>query len=153
RVRRRVHHAERHQELAVGRELADRVVAVVGAVDALVRTDGDAVGPVREVTLAPGVEEVALAVVDDDGMVAAADQVHAHLGVDGDARDVTVLVALGQLRPALDHAIAQLGLTHDDSSSARQPRAATAASASNYGRDTAASQGAPSRRPSLADWK
>jgi len=71
------------------------VIAVVRAVEHLVRPDADAVGPVRELALAPGAQEPAAGIVDDDGVVAAADQEDAILGVHRHARHVAVLVALG----------------------------------------------------------
>src|SRR2546425_392070 len=107
RIGRRVQGPERREQLAVGRELPHRVVAVVRAVDHVVRADGDAVRAVGELALAPGPEEVAGLVVDDDGVVTAADQIDPILGIDGDPRDVAVLVAGGKLLPALDDLIAQ----------------------------------------------
>ena len=45
--------SDRHQQRAVGRELPDRVIAVVGAVDHVIRTDGDPMRARREDVLAP----------------------------------------------------------------------------------------------------
>ena len=50
--------------------------------------------------------EVPLAVVDDDRVLAAADQVDAALRVDGDPGHVPVLPGGGQLLPALDDLVA-----------------------------------------------
>ena len=47
-IRRGVEHAERHQKLAFGRELADGVIAVVGAENRAVRSYGDTVRAIRE---------------------------------------------------------------------------------------------------------
>ena len=115
---RRVHGPERHEELPVRRELPHGVVAVVRAVEHLVRADGDAVGPVGKLASAPGAQELARAVVDDDRMIAAADQEDAILRVDGHARDVAVLVPRRQLLPAWDHLVAQRLRLH----AARPPR-------------------------------
>ena len=106
-VGRLVHGAEREQQLALRGELPHRVVAVVGAVDAAVRADGDAVGPVGELALAPRGEELARVVVDHDRVVAATDQEDAVLRVHRHARHVAVLVALGELLPALDDLVRQ----------------------------------------------
>ena len=107
RVGGRVHRPQRHQQLAARRELPDRVIAVVGAEDGVVRTDRDPVGPVGEVALAPRAEELAVLVVHDDRVIAATDQEHAVLEVDGDARDVPMLVARRQLLPTLDDLVLQ----------------------------------------------
>src|SRR4030095_11137477 len=90
------------EELAVRRELPDGVVAVVRRVHGVVGADRDAVRPVREVALAPGVDELSARVVNDDRMVAAADQEDAVLQVAGNSGDVTVLEPLGQLLPTFD---------------------------------------------------
>src|SRR5262245_1380823 len=106
-VRGLVHGTQGHQELALRRELPHGVVAVVGAVEALVGADGDAVGAIGELALAPRAQELAVAVVCDDRVVTAADEVDAVLGIDRHARHVAVRVALRQLLPALDHLIRQ----------------------------------------------
>src|SRR5437867_4096398 len=62
RVRGLVHGAERHQELALRRELPHGVVAVVRAVQKAVRTDGDAVRAQGELSLAPRRVQIALVV-------------------------------------------------------------------------------------------
>src|SRR3989442_14997283 len=56
-VGRLVHGAEREEQLALRRELPDRVVTVVRAEDGVVRSHADAVRPEREVSLAPRAEE------------------------------------------------------------------------------------------------
>src|SRR5437867_3469701 len=106
-VRGLVHGAERQQELALRRELPHGVVAVVRAVEEPVRADGDAVGAQGELPLAPRAQEVALPVVDDDRMIAAADQVDAILAVDRDARDITMGIAARKLLPPFDDPVAQ----------------------------------------------
>ena len=91
--------AQRHQELAVGRELAHGVVEVVGAPDMVVPVDEDAVRA-RENALAPGIQEAAVLVEHDHRMGAAIEDVDPVLGIDGDARDLDERPALGQLLPA-----------------------------------------------------
>src|SRR5262249_62375789 len=70
-----------------------------------VRRDGDAMGAQGKLPIAPGPQEVAFLIIDDDRMIAAADQVDAILAVDGYPRDVAVRVALRQLLPAFDDRI------------------------------------------------
>src|SRR5262245_13476261 len=101
-----IHGAQREQQLALGRELAHGVIAVVGAVQHLVRPHRDAVGAVGELTLPPRAQELALLVVDDDRMIAAADQEHAILAIDGDPGHVAVDVPGRKLLPALDDLVA-----------------------------------------------
>src|SRR5262249_13352536 len=98
----RVHRPHREQQLALGRELADRVIAVVGAEDGVVGADGDAVGAIGEIALAPRAEELAAVVVRADRMIAAADEEHAVLEVHGHTGDISVLPASRQLLPSLD---------------------------------------------------
>src|SRR5712692_11541359 len=107
RVRGGVRRAERHEQLAFRREATHRVVSVVGAPHRAVRGGGDAVGAVGEIPLAPGADEVALAVVHDDGVITAADQEDAVLAVDRHPRHVAMLVARRKLLPALDHSVGQ----------------------------------------------
>ncbi len=99
------------------------MVAVVGAEHRVVRADRDAVGAVGEVALAPRPEEVALAVVAEDGMIAPADQEDPILQVDGHPGHVAMRKPLRQLLPALDHLVTQpTHRRHCRSSSARFAR-------------------------------
>ena len=73
--------AQRQQQFAVGRELANGVVEIVGAVDDIVRAlairpDRDAVRP-HEQTLAPRTQEGAVRSEDADRMLAAVKDVNA----------------------------------------------------------------------------
>ena len=108
RVGRRVHDAHGHQQLALGRELAHGVIAVIGAEDRAVGMNTDAVRAVSEIAFAPGAYEIAFLVVNDHRVFAAADEIHAVLAVDGHPRHVAVSVALGQLLPSLDDGILDL---------------------------------------------
>jgi hypothetical protein len=76
------------------------VVAIVGAIDHVVGPDGDAVRAARELAFAPRAQKSTGAVVDDDRVVGTADQVDVVVGVDGDAGDIRVFPARGQLLPA-----------------------------------------------------
>ena len=99
--------ADGEQHLAVGRALAHRVVAVVGAVEIVVGVDVQAVRA-REQPLAPALDEAAVAVQHHHRVLAAIEHVDAVLAVDRDRADVGQIPAVGQLRPVFDHAIAML---------------------------------------------
>src|SRR5262249_36775718 len=78
------------------------VIAVVGEPQRLVRSHVQAVRPVED-ALAPGAEEVALAVEHHHGMPSAIESIHAVLGVDAHRGHVGVeLLAGWQLRPPGD---------------------------------------------------
>ena len=104
-VRRRVHDSERHEQLALRRELPDGMVAVIRAEDRAVGADGDAVGASRKLTLAPRAQKVAVLIVHEDRVVPTADEVHAVLTVHRHARHVPVRIPCGQLLPSLDNGI------------------------------------------------
>ena len=61
-----------------------------------------------EITLAPGAQKIALAVVDDDGVLATADQKYTVFLIDGHTRHIPMCETLGQLLPALDHLVLHL---------------------------------------------
>src|SRR5262245_61705687 len=103
------------QQGASGRELSNGMIAVVGGKDSPIGGDVDARRAHGEITLAPGAQEVALAVVDDYEVLATADQKYAVLLIDGHTRHIPMckalgqlLPALGQLLPALDHLVLHL---------------------------------------------
>ena len=100
-------HADGEVDLALGRAAAHAVVAVVGAVEVVVRIDVQAVRALED-ALAPGAQEVALPIEHHHGVLAAIEDVDLVLAVDGDGADVHELPAVGQLGPVLDHAIAML---------------------------------------------
>ena len=87
--------ADGQQHLAVGGALAHRVVAVVGAVEIVVRVD---VQPVRAVEqpFAPASDEAAVAVQHHHRVLAAIEHIDAVLAVDRDRRDVGQVPAVGQ---------------------------------------------------------
>ena len=86
------------------------MIAVVGAEDRAVRSDVDAVRAKGEVAFAPRALEVALLIVDDHGMVAAAHEINAVFAVHGDARHVLVDITFRQLLPAFDDGILILAM-------------------------------------------
>ena len=94
--------AEGHEELAVGVVFADDVQAVVDAEDGVVGGDVDAVGTGAELAFAPSAQEVAVAVEDDDGVLAAVEEVDIVLGVDGDTGDIDEAPVVGDLGPVVD---------------------------------------------------
>src|SRR5262245_947001 len=70
------------EQLAVQRELLDRVQTIVYTVHVLVRADMDAVCARAEQTLAPGAQKIALVVKDDDWVLAAVEDIDVVLGID-----------------------------------------------------------------------
>jgi hypothetical protein len=95
RIRRRVHDPKGHEELALGGELADSMITVVRAEDRAVRADRDAMGAGRKLPFAPGTEKVPLLIIDEDGVIPAANEVDAVLAIHRHTRHVPVRVARG----------------------------------------------------------
>src|SRR5690606_10783946 len=91
-------------------EVAEVIHQVHDVVD-----DGDAVGTDVD-AFAPRLEEATIAVVDDDRVLAAVEDVDAVLGVGGNAGDVAVLPALRQLLPVLVQLVAKVSLSEDHAS-------------------------------------
>ncbi len=104
--RRLVGYPDGQQHLAVEAAFAHRVVAVVGAVDRLVRPHMDAMRAIEE-TLAPGAQKFAVAVEDDHRVLAAIEDVDIVLGVDADPRNFLQRPAIGQSSPPIGNAIAE----------------------------------------------
>ena len=104
---------DRQQDLAVERALADRVVAVVGAVEQLIRPDMDAVGALEH-ALAPGPQEVAVAVEHDHRVFAAVEDIDVVVAVDAHRADLLQAPSVGQLAPALLDPIAVLAAAQND---------------------------------------
>src|SRR5882724_9668319 len=84
-----------------------RMVAVIGAVEMIVRVD---VQPMRaaEQAFAPASDEIALAVEHDHRMGATIEDVDAILAVDRNGSNVGEIPTVRQLRPVLHHAVAML---------------------------------------------
>ena len=85
--RRLARRAERQQHLAVERASAHRVIAVVGQEHGVVGRDMQAVGA-REQALAPGAQEIALAVEHHHRVFAAIEHVDVVLPVDAHRADL-----------------------------------------------------------------
>src|SRR6266487_278213 len=103
--------------LALRSELPHGVLEIVGEPHGSVGIDGDAVGA-PHLSFAPGAEELAVTIEDDDGVLAPREAEDVVLGVDGDARDLDEVPPLRQLAPALD----RLEVHQEDSSKARSMR-------------------------------
>ena len=98
--------ADRQQHLAVERALADRVVAVIGQPDRVVRRHEDAVRA-QEHALAPAPQEIALAVEHAHRMLAAVEGIDVVVFVDPDRRDIGVEFHAGrQFGPAIIYLVA-----------------------------------------------
>src|SRR5712692_5388862 len=89
------------EQLTLRRELPHGVLEIVGEPHGSVGIDGDAVGA-PHVSLAPGANELAVAVEDDDGMLAPREAEDIVLGVHGYARDLHEVPAVRELAPAID---------------------------------------------------
>jgi len=96
--------ADLEEHLALRGALAHEVAAVVGAVQDVVRVDMQAVRT-RKGALAPGAQEVSVAVEHDHRVLAAVERIDAVLAVHRHRGDVLELPALGQLAPAFDHPV------------------------------------------------
>ena len=96
-----VRDAEGEQDRAVQRALADRMVAVVREVNRIVGPHRHRVRP-AEHPVAPRPHVAPIALEDREGMLAAAEDVHAVAPVDADAGDFLERPSVGQPRPILD---------------------------------------------------
>ena len=105
--RRLAGHTDGELDLAGGRASAHGVIAVIGAVEIVVRIDVQAVRALED-ALAPGAQEVALAVEHHHGVLAAIEHVDLVLAVDGDSADIHELPLVRKLGPVLDYPIAML---------------------------------------------
>jgi len=86
------------QDFSIECALAHGVVAIVGAIDRVVRPHADAVGTVEN-SFSPGFEEISLAIEHTHRMLAAIEDVNAILPVYSDRANIAELPASGQLRP------------------------------------------------------
>ncbi len=99
--------AQHLQHVALVVEDADGVITVVGAIEAVVLVNEDAVG-CMEHTFTPCVQEPTLLVEDNDRMGAPVEDIDVVAGVDGDAGDLDEGPAIRQLLPSLDDLVLQL---------------------------------------------
>ncbi len=98
--------AEGQQHPALEGAFAHRVVAVIGQKHGVVRGHVDAVRPVKD-ALAPGAQEVAVAVEHHHRVRAAAEGIDVVVPVDPDRGDVGIpFPAIGQLGPIVDDLVA-----------------------------------------------
>src|SRR5437667_1563608 len=98
--------AQRQQEPAVGRELADGVIAIVGTVDSLIRPDEDTVRPCEQ-PFSPRGQPCAVAVKDQHRMGTAVEDVDAVPPVGGHGGDFRPAPAIGQFGPRIIRFIAK----------------------------------------------
>ena len=94
--------ANGHDELALGVELEDAVGLAFGAPDVVFIVDEDAVGVLDDI-FTPGGEEVAVAIEDDEGMLAARVDKDAVLRIAGDRGYPAELPPCGQFCPVFDY--------------------------------------------------
>ncbi len=99
--------AQHPHQLPLGRELLHGVVEIVGAIHRVVRTDRDPVRS-REEVLSPRADESAVAVEDDDGMVAPVEDEDPVVRVGRDAGDLDETPTIGQRPPAFTRLEARL---------------------------------------------
>src|SRR5262249_8540130 len=92
--------ADLQQDLTVQGALPDRVIAVIGQPDRLVRRHMHAMRAVENV-LAPGPQKIAVAVEHDHRMLTAVEAVHMILPIHAHAGDVAKTPAFRQFRPTL----------------------------------------------------
>src|SRR5438309_1217395 len=90
--------AQAQQELAVGRELADCVVAIVGTVDSIIRSDENAMRPCEQ-PLSPRGQPSAVPVKDQHRMGTAVEDVDAIPAVGGHGGDFRPAPAIRQFGP------------------------------------------------------
>ncbi len=92
------------QDLPVERALAHRVIAIVGEVDRVVRRE---VQPMRmlEDALAPGAQDIAVAVENDHRMVAAVKRIDIVVAIDAYRGDIVQAPIRGPFCPAFHRAV------------------------------------------------
>ena len=104
--------AEGHQQFTLEAELLHGVADIVGEEHVVVGVDVDAVRT-GELAIAPGADEVAVGIEDDQGFIAAIENVDAVLRIGGDAGDVDVVVSAGHLAEAGDGAVLEIAFADD----------------------------------------
>ena len=104
--------ADLQQYLAVQCAFAHGVVAVIGAIQRLVRADMQPVRPVEQV-FAPGIQQVAVAVEHDHRVLAAIEDIDPVLRVDRHRRDILEGPAGRQFRPVGLHPVGVSAVADD----------------------------------------
>ncbi len=111
--RRLVRDADGQQHLAVNSAFAHGMVAIVGAIEIVVRIDVQSMRP-GEQAFAPAPDKIAFAVEHHHRMGTAVEHVDAVLAVDRDRSNVREIPPLRQFCPVLHHAVAMLGGAEND---------------------------------------
>src|SRR5712691_2447284 len=105
--------AQGHEQLAIQGKFLHRMYAVIHTVDHIIRADMDAMRAGAEHPLAPGAQEVAVAIKDNHRVLAAVEDVHVVLGVHRDASHVDKLPARRELFPIFHRGKEQHATTDD----------------------------------------
>ena len=106
-------YADLHQHAALGRQAPNRMVTIIGAVNRSVRSDVYAVR-VGEDVLAPGPQEIALAVEHHHWMGSAVEYEYVVALIDPDRGDFVKRPAGRQLRPVTIDAVAERAFSQND---------------------------------------
>src|SRR5271165_414763 len=104
--------ADLPQDLAVEGAFSHAMGAVVGHVEAVVRTHVQAVRA-RPQPFAPGTQKIAVAIENHHRVLAAVEGVDAILAVDPDGGDFLEGPAVRELRPVLDDAVFEVATAND----------------------------------------
>jgi hypothetical protein len=91
--------ADLQEDFAVQGAFADGVIAIVGAIDCIVRPHVDAMRAGKD-AVAPGPQEIALTVEHDHRMLAAVEGINPVPAIHPDGSDIAEDIALGQFSPA-----------------------------------------------------
>src|ERR1044071_6416289 len=110
--RRPARDADLEQHLPVECAFADGMVAVIGAIERVVRPDMQTVGAVEQ-RLAPGIEQVSIAVEDHHRVLAAIEHIDPVLPIDGDRSDVSEAPTRRQFCPVADDPVGVLAGADD----------------------------------------
>ena len=108
------------EQFPFGGELSDNVMLGVGAVDGVVRGDGDAVGAAED-AVAPGGQEGAVPVEDNDGVLAASIDEDAALGVNDGSGAVAEYETFGQAGPSFNNGVAPVAASQNRGHAHLQP--------------------------------
>src|SRR5215510_11215850 len=105
--------AQGHEQLAIQGKFLHRVYTIIHTINHIIRADMDAVRTGAEHALAPGAQEVAIAIKDNHRMLTAVEDVHVILGVHCDASYVDELPARWELFPIFYRRKEQHAITND----------------------------------------
>src|SRR5215471_500845 len=105
--------AQGHEQLAIQGKFLHRVYAIIHTVDHIIRADMDTMRTGAEHALAPGAQEVAIAIKDNHRVLTAVEDVHVVLGVHRDASHVDELPARRELFPIFHRSKEQYATTDD----------------------------------------